>query len=124
MLSTVRPTGVTILAILEIISGIIAIAAGLLIATISSMIGIEFGAIGGIISAIVIALGVASFVMAWGLLQGKSWAWTSTLVLTIISLIFDLAGANLVGLIIEGVILYYLFRPNVKAFFGKSEKTL
>jgi len=124
LLSAVRPTGVTILAILEIISGIIAIAAGLLIATISSVIGIEFGAIGGIISAIVIALGVASFVMAWGLLQGKSWAWTFTLVLTIISLIFDLAGVNLVGLIIEGVILYYLFRPNVKAFFGKSEKML
>ncbi len=124
MLSTVRPTGVTILAILEIISGIIAIAAGLLIATLSSMIGIEFGTIGVTISVIVIALGVASFVMAWGLLQGKSWAWTSTLVLTIISLIFDLAGANLVGLIIEGVILYYLFRPNVKAFFGKSEKML
>jgi len=124
LLSAVRPTGVTILAILEIISGIIAIAAGLLLATISSVIGIEFGAIGGIISAIVIALGVASFVMAWGLLQGKSWAWTATLVLTIISLIFDLAGANLVGLIIDGVILYYLFRPNVKAFFGKSEKML
>ena len=124
MLSTVRPTGVTILAILEIISGIIAIAAGLLIATISSMIGIEFGAIGGIISVIVIALGVASFVMAWGLLQGKSWAWTATLILTITSLIFDLVGANLVGLIIDGVILYYLFRPNVKAFFGKSEKML
>jgi len=124
LLSTVRPTGVTILAILEIISGIIAIAAGLLIATIASMIGIEFGALGGVISAIVIALGVASFIMAWGLLQGKSWAWTFTLVLTIISLIFDLVGANLVGLIIDGVILYYLFRPNVKAFFGKSEKML
>ncbi len=124
MLSSVRPTGVTILAILEIISGIIAIAAGLLIATISSMIGIEFGAIGGVISGMVIAIGVASFVMAWGLLQGKSWAWTTTLVLTIISLIFDLAGANLVGLIIDIVILYYLFRPNVKAYFGKSEQML
>ena len=47
------------------------------------------GAIIGAISGVVAALGIASFVMARGLLKGKSWAWTITLILTIISLAFD-----------------------------------
>ena len=28
--------------------------------------------------------------------------------------------AQIVGIAINGVILYYLYRPNVKTFFGKS----
>jgi hypothetical protein len=29
--------------------------------------------------------------------------------------------SHIIGLAINGVILYYLYRPNVKAFFGKSQ---
>jgi len=121
----VRPIGVTILGILEIISGIIAIVGGLFVATFSAMMGTEiFAAYGGVISGVLIVIGIVSFVMAWGLLAGKSWAWTITLILTIISVIFDLASFNVFGLIIEAIILYYLFRPHVKAYFGKSEQVL
>jgi hypothetical protein len=125
----VRPTGVTILAILEIISGSIAIGFGIFFSTLWDSVGIgmmdfDGSAAMGTMSAIIIALGVVSFVMAWGLLKGKSWAWTITLILTIISLIIDLPSMNFIGLIIHFVILYYLFRPHVKAFFGKSEQVL
>lgn len=82
------------------------------------------GAIISIIGGITVVLGVISFVMAWGLLKGKPWAWTITLILTIISLIFDLPSMNIIGLIIDIVILYYLFRPHVKAYFGKSAQIL
>lgn len=116
-----RPTGVTILAILEIISGIVMVVAGIFAAAFSSMfagLGV-LGALNGILSSIILALGVASFVMAWGLLKGKQWAWTITLILTIISLIAEIASFNFIGIIIDAIILYYLFRPHVKAYFGK-----
>jgi len=124
------PTGVTILAILEIISGVIAIGIGIFFSALWGSTGMgmmmDFGgsAIMGLISSIIVALGAISFLMAWGLLKGKPWAWTITLILTIISLIFDLPSMNIIGLIIDVVILYYLFRPHVKAYFGKSAQVL
>ncbi len=129
MSTQVRPTGVTILAVLEIISGIISVVAGAVLGTVVGMMGMgmtgnEYGALMGILGGFVMALGIISFVMAWGLLKGKSWAWTITLVLTIISLITNLPSLNIIGLIINGVILYYLFRPHVKAYFGKGSQTL
>ncbi len=78
----------------------------------------------GMIGGFTVILGVISFVMAWGLLKGKSWVWTITLILTIISLIFDLPSMNIIGLIIDVIILYYLFRPHVKAYFGKGQQQL
>ena len=132
MSTKARPTGVTILAILEIISGVIAIAFGAFFGTLmgSMRIGMMMGdgeALGAIFAAIggiTIALGVISFVLAWGLLKGKSWAWTVTLILTIISLVFDLPSMNIIGIIIDVIILYYLFRPHVKAYFGKESQVL
>ena len=91
----------------------------------SGMMGLDmFGGFAVLMGGGFVALGLVSFVMAWGLLEGKSWAWTITLILTIISIIFSLASFNIVGIIIDGVILYYLFRPHVKAYFGKSEAVL
>ena len=127
-----RPTGVTILAILEIISGVIAIAFGAFFGTLMGSMGIgmmmgdgeALGAIFAAIGGITIALGAISFVLAWGLLKGKSWAWTITLILTIISLVFDLPSLNIIGIIIDVIILYYLFRPHVKAYFGKESQVL
>ena len=121
----VRPFGVTLLAILVIVSGVIAIVGGIFFVTIAGLLDIDFlGAMSGIVAGVLVALGVASFVMAWGLLGGKPWAWTATLVLTIISVIFELAAANIVGLIIDAIVLYYLFRPHVKAFFGKNDMVI
>ena len=125
MFKRIRPFGVTLLAILVIISGVIAIVGGIFFATIASLLDIDFlEAMSGIFAGILVAIGIASFVMAWGLLDGRPWAWTATLVLTIISIIFELASANFVGLIIDAIVLYYLFRPHVKAFFGKSDMVL
>lgn len=116
-----RPIGITIIAILMIISGIFFIIGGIGF-TALSVISLAFlaGGIGSII------LGIASLVVAWGLLKGAGWAWIITLIITIISIIaniISIAGGNtasIIGIIIEGIIIYYLYRPNVKAYFGRS----
>ena len=141
-----RPTGVTIIAILNIISGIIMLVGGFGLAAISSilptmttidpnaggqmavagLLGVGGVAIGGIL----IILGIISFIVAWGLLKGKSWAWSVTIILSIISIVIGIvslvAGSfgSIVNIIIAGIIIYYLYRPHVKAFFGKSVKDL
>jgi hypothetical protein len=144
--SKARPTGVTIIAILNVISGIVMIAGGIGLAAIGSilptmttldpnasgqlavagLLGVGGIAVGGIL----IILGIISFIVAWGLLKGKGWAWSVTMVLSIISIVIGVismvAGSfgSIVNIIIAGIIIYYLYRPHVKAFFGKSVKAL
>ena len=107
-----RPLGVTIIAILTLIGGIIFLASGLFLLIIG--IGI-----------ILLALGIAYLVMAYGLWKGKAWAWTITLILSAIGIIVAIVSivlgnvAAIINAIIHGIVIYYLYRPNVKAFFGK-----
>jgi hypothetical protein len=97
-----------------------------------------------VIGAIVLAVGVGYLVVSYGLLKGKGWAWTVTIILTIIAIVIQIISvvstsmlnasfasdinalisgiiSHIVGLAINGVILYYLYRPHVKAYFGKSK---
>jgi hypothetical protein len=82
-------------------------------------IGIAFGVV-------LLAIAIASFVVAYGLLKGLGWAWTVTVILSIISIIsnaISIATGNIaaiISIIISGIVLYYLYRPHVKAYFGKG----
>lgn len=101
------------------------------------------GGVGIAVGAIVLAVGIGYLVVSYGLLKGKGWAWTITVILTIIAIAVQIVSgttasmfnasfiedtntfvtgiiAQIVGIAINGVILYYLYRPNVKTFFGKS----
>jgi uncharacterized membrane protein (DUF2068 family) len=66
-----------------------------------------------------VILGVLGFIMTWGLWSGKSWARIITMILAAISIvtsIFSLPG-SLVSILIEIVILYYLTRPHIQAYY-------
>jgi uncharacterized membrane protein (DUF2068 family) len=152
-----RPVGVTIIAILTIIGGILLLFGGIALvalAPIISQINVEennnntsnssislnvngtlvtipnnalfiLGGSMGVVGGMLIAIGIASFVVAWGLFKGKAWAWIVTNIITIISIILNIisviAGSieSIVGLIINGIIIYYLYRPSVKSYFGR-----
>jgi uncharacterized membrane protein HdeD (DUF308 family) len=110
-----RPLGVTIIAILTVIGGIAFVASGAVLV----IVGIGFA---------LIALGIAYFVMAYGLWKGKGWAWTITLIISAIGVVLGIASiaaggqkaaGAIVQIIINAVVIYYLYRPSVKAFFGK-----
>jgi hypothetical protein len=99
--------------------------AGLGIAALGTVL-IFLAPLGIFFGGILIILGIVSFIVAGGLLQGRGWAWTGTLVISIISIIIGIAslaagnGGSIIGVIISGVVIYYLYRPYVMAFFGKS----
>ena len=128
-----RPTGVTILAILEIIGGVFSLLGGMgnIIAAVSvtaiPIIGAALGPLLITIGIVLILLGVLAFIVAYGLLKGRGWAWTLALILAIIGIIQGVIGlmmaggfVAIIGIIINAVVIYYLTRPHVKQFFGKT----
>ena len=94
------------------------------------------------------AIGIGYIAMSYGLLKGKGWAWTITIILTIIGIGIQVLSAatgpvfnasfvrttdvdatnalisgiigSVTGIAISVLILYYLYRPNVKLYFGKT----
>ena len=136
-----RPTGVTIIAILIIIGGILLLLAGIAgvvvgSLSISQIIGLGFVIIG----AIILAVGIGYLVVSYGLLKGKKWSWTITVVLLFIGIAINVVSiiifgyftfdtdtssflttnsGSIAGIIISVIILYYLYRPHVKSYFGK-----
>lgn len=128
-----RPFGVTILAILAIIDALMAFGVAALVGSMfawlesfSEGFGVSgfFAGIGLIIAGIAAIFGLVYLLLAWGLWTGQGWAWTITLILTILSLIGSIialiAVVGIVPLIINIILLYYLTRQHVKAFFGKA----
>lgn len=91
------------------------------------------GMIPVVLGVVMLILGIAYLVVSYGLLKGKRWAWAITIIVTIIGLIIQVIsaiitgsitssvmyglGSHIIGIIISGIIIFYMFRPHVKAFF-------
>ena len=133
-----RPQSVTVLAILQLISGIFSLLDGLFILLFAGVLGglgaVGFGAkvgtvIGGFIAifaGIAIIIGIISLVLAWGLFQLKAWAWTGTLIIHVIAILAQIAkllgtagaGVNFLSLGFAIASIYYLLQPDVKKAFA------
>jgi|SRR5581483_2355392 len=151
-----RPTGVTVLGVLFVIAGAFALLGGIgTLAAIPFVADLnpnalnnqlqsngspltfgqqatliqQSGPILTALGAILIPLGIASIVVAYGLFKAKRWAWSIAVVLSIIGFavnIISLVSSNmsaitgaLVGMAINAIVLYYLSRRNVRQYFGK-----
>jgi hypothetical protein len=53
-----------------------------------------------------------------GLLQGRQWGWYLALVVVGVSALLALVGGNLLGLLIDALIIFLLTRPSTRAKFG------
>lgn len=168
-----RPVGVTIIAILTIIGGIFDTVGGLLFLAFGALFSTvpldtntpdqqqplqiqdaaqlealnQFaGSVGLVLGAIILAVGIGFLVVSYGLLKGRGWAWTITVIITIITIVIQVVSTimfsasflptssmdsfvygvvyQIIGFATGGVILYYLYRPNVKAYFGKFRPSI
>ncbi len=128
MSSQTRPVGVTILTILEVVSGILRIVGGAFLLGLAEMIvfRVRLEAILTILSLIFMIIGFVQFLMAYGLWTAQGWAWKWTLILTVIGAIFAVVNMarghiwGLITLILDLVALFYLNTPKVRSFFGKG----
>ena len=53
-----------------------------------------------------------------GLLQGRQWGWYLALVVVGVSALLALVGRNLLGLLVDALIIFLLTRPSTRAKFG------
>lgn len=135
-----RPTGITILAVLAAIGGVLSVIVGLG----SLMGGALIGGLGGPAAAgaggfvmingiVLLALGIASIALAYGFWTLKPWAWTLGVAVAAFSIAWaiisplllggDLVAGilgNIISIVVWAVVLYYLMQPNIKAAFGRS----
>jgi hypothetical protein len=97
---------------------------------------------------VLLVIGIGYLLMSHGLLKGKGWAWIITIIICIIGIAINVISAitgavsnistinnmegssnnsliagimgSAVGIAINVIIIYYLYRPHVKSFFGKT----
>jgi hypothetical protein len=160
-----RPLGVTVIAILVVIGGIMSLFGGISlvivgallstsftdVSTSSPFIGSLFGVLSASLGAVLLVVGVGYIIMSYGLLKGKGWAWTITIILTLIGIAINIISAitggvsnistinnmngdsnsfiygivgSVIGIAISVAIIYYLYRPRVKLFFDKTSSKI
>src|SRR2546425_5818390 len=110
-----RPLGITIIAIIMAIYGILGIIAGIgLLSAGATALGVSS-----------LILGVLQLILAWGLWTLQRWAFWATVILQVLALIngiFTLtqgnAASGIVAIVIALIVLIYLFADrNVRAAF-------
>jgi len=141
-----RPTGVTILAILAFVGGVL----GILVGGLGTICGGVIGGLGAVAAREVpgaasgalaggflvgltglgaLVLGILEIIMGFGFWTLKPWSWMLGMVVSIIGIVLTLfslvaARGSLFGAIIPiaiyGVIIYYLLTPDVKKAFGRA----
>jgi len=141
-----RPTGVTVIAVFDFIGAGFCVLAGLGMMLgggfIATMLNQQQGASAGVLAAIGAAAGVfflflaaVAILLGWGLLKLKEWARIVTIVLAAVGVLFGVMGLfailghfaaigifiALCRLAINGVILWYLLQPHVKAAFQGAQ---
>ena len=124
-----RPTGVTILAILEALLGLLSLGGGALALIGATYIGSNlpsgvpefFSGMVGVMGGILIIIGLLNFILSYGFWTGKGWSWTIGIIVTGLGLVINIVSLpnSIISLIINAIIIYYLTRPYVKQYFGK-----
>jgi len=136
-----RPMGVTILAVLAAIGGVLGLCGSLTIIGLGGVLGGLAAGVGApaadaaVLGGLTVIFGVLSLVLAvlylvfaYGAWMLKPWAWMLGIAGAILSLALSLInilqgagiGSQLVSVIIAGVIIYYLNTPDVKKAFGRA----
>ncbi|HEY9407606.1 MAG TPA: hypothetical protein VIP53_09180, partial [Nitrososphaera sp.] len=132
-----KPAGIDFLGIIMVINGMFAIFSGIdslvFASFLSSALSVnppvtvaEVAQLAAIWGSIILALGIASLFVAYGLFKGRGWGWTGAVGLSIIGIIDSIMNIiagywpSIFTLILSGIILYYLYRPHVMAYFGKT----
>ncbi len=124
---TVRPFGITVIVILEVLSGILGLGGGLLVLSVSSMIRfrVMLEIVLFALSVLFIAISGIQLFLSYGLWNGRSWAWIWTLIFAIVGVMLTLIGLvgghfwNVVRLIGDALVIYYLNTPQVRTFFHR-----
>jgi hypothetical protein len=127
-----RPTGVTILAVLAFIGGILGLLGSLAIVLGGAVVSTVVAGAGGILVLLglaTLALSIVELALGYGFWALRTWAWQLGYILmalnVILALVTTIFGGSFISLIIDvviaGIIAYYLNLPEVRRAFGASD---
>ena len=127
-----RPIGITLLAIVQILIGVLGLLVSLAIIGLAAVfstlptVGTLIGTVGIVIGGVFLFFSLIWLATGVGFLHGKGWAWTLGMIFTVLS-ILGAAYVAFTGLYQAGyalgfwvLMIIYLTRSRVKAFFGKG----
>jgi hypothetical protein len=114
-----KPTGVVILAVLQLISALSWLALGALAFMAGALLLPIFGML---LAFFPLIIGIIGLILFYGLWSLKGWAWFWTLIINLIGLVLGIMGnltdlMNLLSLAISAIIVIYLFLPGTRAHF-------
>ena len=135
-----RPVGITVLAVIAIVYGIFNLLLALLGLLGSALLASRVAAAAIKYSAGTLAyatisdavLGIVFLAFGIGALRLKGWAWTTGIAALVLELVRQIVGVVIQGfsvgtivrdsitIVVALVLLWYLFRPNVRAAFGAA----
>jgi uncharacterized membrane protein (DUF2068 family) len=122
-----RPTGVTILAILALIGGILGLVGGLFLFGIASTFAVlGISGLATIVAIVLIVGGVLDLFLAYGAWNLRPWAWTLGIVAEIVAIVSQVLyignglANSIIGIAIAVGIIYYLYQPRVRRAFGQT----
>ncbi|HXQ54448.1 MAG TPA: hypothetical protein VOA19_01300 [Actinomycetes bacterium] len=73
---------------------------------------------GGALPVVALVLVAGLIAAGVGLLQGRRWGWYLAMVMIGLSVVLDIYRVNLLGLLIDALIIFLLTRPATRAKFG------
>ena len=130
-----RPLGVTIVAVVLMVTGVFTLLLGLEGAGVTNFGLAALAPNGGLYAPTVILSGILSLIAAFGLFTLKSWAWYLAVIVLVFRVIADAFGffmglmasnptVTFANLAITAILLWYFFQPQVKSAFGIGENAL
>jgi len=125
-----RPTGIRVLTALEVLAGVAYLLSAAAPLVVGSMIPLTalptlLSSLASAFGFVLLILALVSFLLAYGLFTGKGWAWFWSLVFAVVGILVALVEAinslssAITPIVLHLIVIYYLTRPYVKAFFGK-----
>ncbi len=122
-----RPLGVTIIGVLLLLAGILAIIGGLTLGAITDLEGLDLA-----IEVVSLVIGLVYIIVAFGFFKGWGFVWLLTMVVVVFGIIWsilswviggleagELSGLA-ISLLISIIIVLYMNSQNVKTFFRRS----
>ena len=123
-----RPFGVAVLAIAAAVLGAFAlIGAGALWNASDALVWLPSIHVERFIAMVLLVVGIAEVVFAYGAWRLRPWAWTLGAILEVIALVLALLqlgrsdfGRHILTIVLAAIVLLYLATPRVRAAFGRS----
>jgi hypothetical protein len=140
---TQRPLGVTLLAVLDMISGALLVLAAFVMLALGAVLGSAAGstspaagfagALFAVLGLVLIPVGALGAYLGLGLWRGRGWAWTVSFAFALLGVPINVAmlgfaaymgdlsllASSLFGTVIGVFMLWYWTREGVKRWFGK-----